>query len=113
MTARPPPVLQALVEQVLASAPSPLIKPPRFNPRPPGVIRPGSTTDAVIRHLRAHGGFQSHCQIVWATKRSGKAVDWALLFLRSQKLVRAVEDTSRNSRYLRYVAIPQSKSRSD
>ena len=33
---------------------------------------------------------------------SGKAIDWALLFLRHHRLVDAVGDGSRNIRYLRY-----------
>ena len=76
---------------------------PRFNPRPPGVIREGSATKAVLDFLSAHPTtFFQHDQIVRATGRTGKAVDWALLFLRAQHRVIAREDTSRSARYLRY-----------
>jgi DNA-binding response OmpR family regulator len=76
----------------------------RFNPRPPGVIRDGSATQAVLEFLAKHPGrFFSHPQIVAATSRSPKSVDWALLFLRAKKKVRAVPANSAHSNnYLRY-----------
>ena len=78
---------------------------PRYNPRPPGVIREGSATAAVLVFMLAKRGmFMTHAQIVKGTGRSAKSVDWALLFLRSQGLVECVPDTARNSRYLRYRA---------
>lgn len=76
---------------------------PRFNPRPPGVIREGSATQAVHLFLEARRGiFFTRVQIVAATGRSERSVDWALLFLKAQQKVKAVEDTNRNPRYLRY-----------
>jgi hypothetical protein len=75
----------------------------RFNPRPPGVIREGSATDAVLAHLRAHPArFFCHHEIVAATGRSKVAVDWALIYLKDQGLIQCVSDAFRNSRYLRY-----------
>jgi hypothetical protein len=87
-----------------------LVEPPapvrRFNPRPPGVIRPGSATEAVIEFLRAHPGrFFEHHRIVAAVGRSKVATDWALAYLREQGLVEAIADPRRNERYLRYRAI--------
>lgn len=80
-------------------------EPARFNPHPVGVMWPGSATEAVHRYLseRAGRGWVQRRQIVAATGRSGKAVDWALIFLRANKLVEASEDP-RNTRYLRYRA---------
>ena len=76
---------------------------PRFNPRPPGVIRDGSATQGVLQFLEKRKGcFFTRVQIVAATGRTERAVDWALLFLKAQQKVKAVEDTNRNPRYLRY-----------
>ncbi len=76
---------------------------PRYNPRPAGVIREGSATAAVLTYLATRRGiWLTHAQIVKGTGRSGKSVDWALLFLRSQHLVESVPDAARNSRYRRY-----------
>ena len=44
-------------------------------------------------------------QIVTGTHRTGKAVDWALIYLRATKRIEVSEDP-RNSRYLRYRALP-------
>ncbi len=75
----------------------------RFNPRPPGVIRDGSATQAVFAFLdQRRGVFFTRLQIVTATGRSERAVDWALLFLKAQQKCKAVEDINRNPRYLRY-----------
>lgn len=83
---------------------------PRYNPRPPGVIREGSATAAVLALVRARRGiFMTHAQIVATTGRSAKSVDWALLFLRSQGLVECVPDAARNSRYLRYRATAKAR----
>jgi len=84
---------------------------PRYNPRPPGVIRDGSATQAVLLFLRKNPKqFFSHCQIVTATGRTYKSVNWAMLFLRSQELVECVSDSQRNSRYLRYRSTPDRRS---
>lgn len=76
--------------------------PRKFNPRPAGVIQPGSATEAVLAFLRDSPGLKTEAQIVWAVKRSHSAVSWALIRLRGWKLVEAVPDHSRNGRYLRY-----------
>jgi len=80
----------------------------RYNPRPPGVIRPGSATEAVLEFLRAHPGrFFPHHRIVAGAGRSKVATDWALAYLREQGLVEAITDSIRNERYLRYRATKQ------
>ncbi len=78
--------------------------PQRFNPRPAGVIRDGSATQAVLDFLRLHPGrYFTHPQIVAATGRTEKACDWALLFLRAKNKVRAESaDAARSHGYLRY-----------
>lgn len=76
---------------------------PRFNPRPAGITRPGSATQAVLALLQAHPGrWFSHFQIVQATGRTQKSVDWALLFLKARKQISTSSDDGRNSRYLKY-----------
>lgn len=76
---------------------------PRFNPRPPGVIRPDSGTEAVLALLRDNPHRQwSRYQIVLRTGRTTKAVDWALLYLKTHGFVACVEDATRNPQYLRY-----------
>ena len=78
----------------------------RFNPRPPGVIQPGSASDAVLKFLRAQVGFRSEAQILWVTGRSHSAVSWSLLYLIGQGLVEARSDPLRNARYKKYRATP-------
>ncbi|MBI5259798.1 MAG: hypothetical protein HY855_25080 [Burkholderiales bacterium] len=65
---------------------------PSRNPRPAGVIRPGSAADAVLELLRRNPDrlFWRH-QIIHATGRTRKAVDWALIFLEALKLIVAVD----------------------
>ena len=75
----------------------------RFNPKPPGVIQPGSATDAVLAILREHRGrFFTAGELIEATGRSHAATSWALMYLRAQGLIEAVEDSARNPRFLRY-----------
>lgn len=46
----------------------------RFNPNPPGMVRPGSATDAVLAHLREHSGrFFTEAEITQAIGRSHAA----------------------------------------
>ena len=80
----------------------------QFNPRPPGVMRGEGATTAVLEFLKARcGQFFTHKQITTSVARSAKSVDWALLYLRAQKLVESVPDSSRNPRYLRYRAVKE------
>lgn len=75
---------------------------PRFNPKPPGVIREGSASEAVLMCLMAAPGFRTEGQLVFATGRSRAAISWALLYLQRLGLVKAVPDAARNARYKRY-----------
>lgn len=73
------------------------------NPRPPGVIREGSATAAVLNFLRENPHrYHTAGGIVNATGRSAKAVCWGLLYLRSQGQIEAIGDGLRNPRYLLY-----------
>lgn len=79
---------------------------PRYNPRPPGVIRQGSATEAVLECLRAHHGqFLTHNQIMFKTRRTQKALTHGLSFLRALGMVEVSSDDGRNARYLRYRAV--------
>lgn len=81
---------------------------PRYNPRPPGVIRDGSATMAVLTVLREHPTrIFRHADLTEATGKSKVAVDWALIYLHSKGLIDRFSDQSRNSRYLRYRLKPQ------
>ena len=82
---------------------------PPFNPRPPGVIRDGSATAAVLEWMRTRkaGVWWTRGQIMAGTRRSEKAVNWALLYLRSQGHIECVPDGARNPQYRRYRAVQQ------
>jgi len=80
--------------------------PSYYNPRPAGMILPGSTTELVLCELRArYPVWQSRSQIACSVGKNRGAVQWALLYLMQQKLIKAVPDVNRNPRYLRYQAI--------
>ena len=75
----------------------------RFNPRPPGVIQPGSASEAVLKVLNEQPGrFYTCQQLMQKTGKSHAAVSWACIYLRDQGLVQAVSDGARNPRFLRY-----------
>ena len=75
----------------------------RFNPRPPGVIQPGSASDAVLSILSESPGRFFTCeQLIRATGRSRAALSFALLYLRDQGRIEAFPDAARNPRFLRY-----------
>jgi peptidoglycan/xylan/chitin deacetylase (PgdA/CDA1 family) len=78
---------------------------PRYNPRPAGVIRPGSATDIVLRLLaQRYGIWLTHGQIVQQSGQTTKAVSWALIYLKSQDHIESTADDGRNCRYQRYQA---------
>lgn len=75
----------------------------RYNPRPPGVIQPGSATDQVFEILRAYPGvYFTAGSLIRLSKRSRAAVSWALLYLRAQRRVATASDDHRRTGYLRY-----------
>jgi hypothetical protein len=52
------------------------------NPRPAGVIRPGSGTDALLRFLhQAPGRWFFHSELILELGRSKGEIDWALGYL--------------------------------
>jgi DNA-binding transcriptional ArsR family regulator len=71
------------------------------------VMRQGAATLAVLDYLRSDGSFRREGEIMRATGKKHGAVSFALLVLRGRGLVMAVPDTVRNSRYLRYKAVPE------
>ena len=76
---------------------------PRYNPRPAGMIRAGSATNAVLLYLLwRRAAWLNHRQICAGTKCSSRAVDAGLIFLKSQGLIECTPDDGRNPRYLRY-----------
>lgn len=54
----------------------------RNNPRPQGVIRPGSGTNVLLRYLRqSPGRWFFHSELILALGRSKGEIDWALGYL--------------------------------
>lgn len=80
-----------------------LEQPPRFNPRPAGVIQEGSASAALLAVLKAHPNkFFTHGGLMAVTGRSHAAVSWGLKYLRDQGLVKTINDGSRNPKWFRY-----------
>lgn len=76
---------------------------PRYNPRPPGVIRDGSASHAILAYMATRPArFVSSAELITGTGRTHAAVSWALVYLRSLDLIEAVTDEARNPRYNRY-----------
>ena len=79
-----------------------------FNPRPPGILQTGGAAQDVNAFLASHPGrFFTTQQIILATGRTDKSVDWALLMLRSLDRIEWRSDESRNPRYRRYCFKPE------
>lgn len=92
-----------MVQQLQVAAKAIEPSAPRYNPHPPGQIQEGSGTDAVLQFLKqAPDKWHTRSQIIFGTGRSPKAIDWAIAFLIQQKLIRAVQDSTRNPRYRRF-----------
>ena len=63
--------------------------PPRYNPRPPGVLYPDSATTAILQYLGSGPGVPFfRWQLIAATGCTRKSVDWALVYLSARGLVR-------------------------
>ena len=77
-------------------------RPQRYNPRPPGVVREGSVSDAILKYMATSPGMKTESQLIWATKRGHSVVSWSLLYLQRQGLIESRLDTTRNSRYRKY-----------
>ena len=81
--------------------------PEKFNPRPQGVIVDGSGSDLVLEFLRQDYRFKTRAEIVLALREkiNEHRVEWGLIYLLRNKLIKRVEDPKRNARYGRYAAI--------
>jgi hypothetical protein len=78
---------------------------PRHNPRPAGVIRPGSPTEVVLACLcRRAPVFLTFAQVMHQTQFTKATIDHALRYLKTQGHIEATADDGRNSRYQRYRA---------
>lgn len=75
-----------------------------YNPNPPGSIKEGSATEAVLAFLESTGCFHTMAQIMWKTGRSHSAVSWALIRLLQSGKVESIDDPTRHARYKRYRA---------
>ena len=75
-----------------------------INPRPTGVIRPGSGTDVLLQFLRrSPERWFFHHELVMALGRSKGEIDWALLYLVQQSLVESrLTDIPSRKPVLRY-----------
>lgn len=97
-----------MVQQLSVSSTARPEPPPRYNPHPPGQIQEGSGTHVVLQFLQAHQDkWHTRSQVIFATGRSGKSIDWALAFLLQQKLIRAIQDPTRNPRWRRFRYVDQ------
>lgn len=75
----------------------------RYNPRPAGVIQPGSASEAVLKIVSENPGRFFTCeQLIRATGRTHAAVSFALMYLRDHGRIEAFPDAARNPRFLRY-----------
>lgn len=62
------------------------------NPRPPGVLRPGSGSDVLLRYFRSNPTrWFFHAELVLTLGRSKGEVDWALVFLTRLGLIEATQ----------------------
>jgi hypothetical protein len=74
----------------------------KFNPRPPGVLQEGGAAKDVLKFLQANPDeYFTFSQLVFATDRTIKALDWACLELRRLDMVVTRSDPF-HQRYLQY-----------
>lgn len=79
------------------------VEQPRYNPRPPGVIRAGGASDAVISFLQQNPKrFYRHHEIRADVGRTKVSIDWALCYLVGIGQIEQCSDAIRNSRYKKY-----------
>ena len=100
----PMPRIPSLVEQIALAFVPPVSQKKRFNPRPAGVIRHGSSNHLVLTFLLESPGFKTEAQIRWHTGLPHSKVSWACLYLRRNGLVEALPDHARCARYCKYRA---------
>lgn len=76
----------------------------RYNPRPAGVIRPGSASADVLELLASRPGqWLYRYQIIHITGRTRKSIDWALIFLEGSGLI----ETTPERQYVREQSAPR------
>jgi hypothetical protein len=76
---------------------------PRYNPRPPGVMREDGTAKAIYEMLqRFPGRYFTFGEVMVRIGCTKRAADWGLRFLKAQQLIDCSTDEGRNARYLRY-----------
>lgn len=77
-----------ITQQILRTPVQRLVDHPKFNPRPAGYIRPGSTTSIVYAVLQAHPGrWYVRRELIHVSERSRKSVDWAIAYLSAIHLI--------------------------
>lgn len=106
--------MQWIVLQVTKGTPG--TQPPeKFNPRPQGVIVGGSGSDVVLEFLRQDYKYKTRAEIVMALREkiNEHRVEWGLIYLLRNNLIKRVEDPNRNSRYGRYAAIRKEESNAE
>lgn len=86
----------------LEAARKPVAEVRKYNPRPPGVIRPGSASDRILSLLRGAGGFHTEQSIRAATGLTHSQASWSLFYLSEHGFIRKVPDTTRGSAFYRY-----------
>ena len=88
---------------------TPGTSPPRLiNPRPPGVIVEGSSSDNVLAFLRQDFKLKTRSEIIQSLNNlSEHSVNWALIYLQRRKLIKWCPDPTRNIRYGRYRAMKE------
>lgn len=75
----------------------------RFQPNPAGLFQTGGAAQAVDEFLKSQPGrFFTMVQLIAATGRTDKSLDWACRFLVSIGRLEWHADESRNPRYRRY-----------
>jgi len=75
---------------------------PRYNPCPPGVLRKGSASHAIVAFLDSHPHrFFCESDFIRHTARSRASVTWALHYLTGIGMLEAIND-GRHARYQKY-----------
>lgn len=75
---------------------------PRYNPRPPGVIREGSASHAIVAFLHSNPGrFFCEGDFIRQTGRSRASITWALHYLTGIGVLSAIND-GRHARHQKY-----------
>lgn len=95
--------LQWVTHQILRRRREPL-EPARYNPRPKGVMLPGSSTHAVLTWLDAAPAWiwWTRWSIRRATGLSRGSVDWALIYLAATGRIEVLPGPQAGGRGTRY-----------